>query len=398
MTSMMHVCGSLVLMLSFFASFPAFAEKSCECPKLACDPCSFEKGITFFTDKCGPEDTKLKSCAKPTCLPLTEASADCPVIPRADSGVREPVVVSLIGGVPREALEGANEKADIGRVKVIQGSVSIVHADGKKQIVTKDAALLEGDLIESPKENGAFVQFAGGNKLHVHPDTAVEVKEFKNQKNPDSRKALLNLIKGKIRNQVEQKYKGDKTSYYRVMSKGAVAGVRGTDFLVAHSEDGALQTRVETLSGTVILSDTDEEISRTILKGEGAVFTQALPQAESDFLVKGKLSDVYKIAPEQMAGLDRDSRMDVARVIHRKAASVDAPICAKPQGGFNQCMWKCEGNPAKSKVCRTDLPQVRCVRQRCNGNGQWADETRLPAATSEALCPPNGTLVKDCDY
>lgn len=373
------------------------AQNSCECPKLACDPCSFEKGVTFFTDKCGPANGKLKSCARPTCLPLTEATADCPVLPKADSGVREPVVVSLIGGVKQEDVQGADEKASVGRVKVIQGSVSITHADGKKTTVSKDAPLLEGDVVESPKDNGAVVTFTGGNKLHVHPDTAVEVKEFKAPQDPKNRKALINLLKGKIRNQVEQKYKADKQSYYKVISKGAVAGVRGTDFLVEHSESGSLQTRIETLNGRVILSDIDELESRTIGAGEGATYTQALPQNSSDFVVKGKLSDVYKIAPDKMAELDRDSRMDVARVT-RKSASVDGPVCSKPQGMFNQCMWRCEGNPSGQKTCRTDLSQVRCVRQRCNANGKWADETRLPAATSSSVCPPDGTFVKDCDY
>jgi hypothetical protein len=394
---MQNVCGHLIVLLSVFISFPLFAESSCECPKLACDSCSFEKGITFFTDKCGPANAQVKSCARPTCLPIAEATADCPVPPRADSGAREPVVVSLIGGVKQEDVQGMDEKATVGRVKVLQGHVSITHADGKKTTVTKEAPLMEGDIVEAPKENGAVVNFNGGNRLHVHPDSTVEVKEFKNQQDPEHRKALLNLLKGKIRNQVEQKYKGDKTSYYRVMSKGAVAGVRGTDFLVEYTEAGARQTRVETLQGLVIFGDVDGEQVAALNKGEGAVFKQAVSQNSSDFVVKGKLSEVYKIAPEKMAELDRDSRMDVARVT-RKAASVEQPICDKPKANLNQCMWRCEGNPNKAKSCRTDLPQVRCVRQRCNGNGVWAEETRIPAATTGTLCPAAGTLVKDCDY
>lgn len=393
---MQNVCGRLILVCSFFFSFQLFAENSCECPKLACDPCSFEKGVTFFTDKCGPANGKLKSCARPTCLPIEQATADCPVPPKADSGVREPVVVSLIGGVKQEDVQPTDEKATVGRVKVIQGSASITHSDGKKVTVTKDAPLQEGDVVEAPKENGAVVTFNGGNKLHVAPETAVEVKEFKNQNDPENRKALLNLLKGKIRNQVEQKYKANKNSYYRVMSKGAVAGVRGTDFLVEYKEEGMRQTRVETLDGRVMFGDADEEQTASVGKGEGVVFTQALPQNNSDFVVKGKLGDVYKIAPEKMAEIDRDSRMDVARA-SRKTAS-EQPICDKPKANFNQCMWRCNGNPAGEKSCRTDLAGVKCVRQRCNGNGQWADETRLPAATSGATCPATGTLVKDCDY
>ncbi|NJL23792.1 MAG: hypothetical protein HC902_00490 [Calothrix sp. SM1_5_4] len=96
----------------------------------------------------------------------------------------------------------------------------------------------------------------------------MQIKEYKDQDIKESRKALLNLIKGKIRNQVEQKYKS-KTSYYRVQTRAAVAGVRGTDFVIEHNEGKQIETRVETLGGRVILASLDEKTAREILRGEG---------------------------------------------------------------------------------------------------------------------------------
>src|SRR5690606_24014401 len=125
------------------------------------------------------------------------------------------------------------------------------------------------------------------------PDTALELKEFKDQHSETSRKAMLNLIRGKIRNQVEQKYNG-KTSYYRVVTKGAVAGVRGTDFVVEHHEGVKMETRVETLEGQVVMMNLDQTESRVVAKGEGAVYIAPMPTA-SDFIVRGKLSEVYKL-------------------------------------------------------------------------------------------------------
>lgn len=392
----MKYVSSCLLILGFLVSFPLYAGESCECPKLGCDPCSVEKGIKFFSEKCGPSDSKVKSCARPTCVPIDQATRECPVPPTADSGPRTPIVISDVASEPAV---GGNEVAAAGRVKVIQGSVSIVHADGQRSVVSKEAALREGDRIESGKDSGAVVHFKGGNKLHVQPDTAVELKEFKDQQSANSRKAMLNLIRGKIRSQVEQKYNG-KTSYYRVITKGAVAGVRGTDFLVSHIEGAKIETRVETLGGKVVFMNLDETESREVRKGEGAVFVAPMP-TDSDFMVRGKLSDVYQLSGNQLAELDRDSRMDIARAPKRGSASLtsaDTAICAKPSGKLNQCSWKCEGNPSGEKTCRTDIQQVRCVRQRCDANGNWADETRLPAATSQTVCPASGHLVKDCDY
>jgi hypothetical protein len=380
---MKHVSSGLLL-LGFFLSVPLYADNSCECPKLGCDPCSVEKGIKFFSEKCGPSDSKVKSCARPTCIPIDQATRECPTPPSADSGPRQPIVIA---DVPQEEVSGANETAAAGRVKVIQGSVSIVHADGQKSVVSKDkdGVLREGDIVESGKEGGAVVHFAGGNKLHVQPETQVEVKEFKDQQSAANRKMMLNLIKGKIRNQVEQKYNG-KTSYYRVMTKGAVAGVRGTDFIVSHSEGAKMETRVETLGGKVIFQDLDETQTREVRKGEGAVYTAPMPTS-SDFIVKGKLSEVYQLSGDRIVELDRDSRMDIARAPKRSAASVsDAAICEKPAGKLNQCKWQWNAD------------KTACLRQRCNANGQWADETRFPASTSETTCPATGHTVKPCDY
>lgn len=272
--------------------------------------------------------------------------------------------------------------ASVGKVKVIQGSVSIVHADGQRSVVTKDTDLHEGETVESGSDGMAVVHFEGGNKLHVHPDTAVAVKEFKNPQIEASRKALLNLIKGKIRNQVEQKYNG-KTSYYKIMTKAAVAGVRGTDFIIETSDDGGkLETKVETLKGKVILASLDEKHSLEILRGEGAKFAN------------GSLGPVYKISDEQMKELESNSRVDVARRKSKK----ESTICQKPAGMFNQCAWKCVNNPSGESKCRVDLPKVTCTRERCNGNGVWAEETRLPDPAVPIMCPATGFLVKDCDY
>ncbi len=395
---MKYVISCLVL-VSFYVQNPVHAaqEVSCECPKLGCDPCSTEKGITFFSEKCGPALAKMKSCARPTCIPIDVATKECPVPPSADSGPRTPiVVVDKKHEVAREPAEGANEIPTIGKVKVLSGSVSIKSIDGELKVVSDEASLHEGDSVVSGKESGAVVNFQGGNKLHVQPDSEVQITEFKNQASPETRRALLNLIKGKVRNQVGQKYKGDKQSYYRIQTKGAVAGVRGTDFMASFDMvDGKLDTGIQTLGGKVELFNLDESDKRVLLKGDAVNFVADQP-LDASAKPTGKFTDVRKMSADEMRDLDKGTRMDVARA-KRKTASESA-ICDKPRANFNQCMWKCVGNPEGSKVCRTELPQVRCVRSRCNGNGEWAEETRVPAAASQVQCPNAGTLVKDCDY
>jgi hypothetical protein len=368
---MKNVCGWISGALFCILTPHAMAEVSCECPKLGCDPCSVQQSVKFYTDKCGPDNGKLKSCARPLCVPVENPTEACPVPPAANSGPREPIVVKAVA---TEAEPEAENAAGVGKVKVIQGSVSIVHKDGKKTTVTKDTELAENDTVETAADGAAVVHFDGGNKVHVHPDTAVEVKEFKDSKVEASRRALLYLIKGKIRNQVEQKYNG-KTSFYRVQTKSAVAGVRGTDFVVEQTEGSDLKTTIETLKGRVILSDLDEKETREINKGEGASFVSELNNPK-----KGKLSPVYKIDAEHLKELDNESRVDVAK----RKKTKDGAICKDPKGLYNQCSWH--------------MNKGTCVRQRCNGNGEWAEDTHLSKPEAATACPATGYQVKDCDY
>lgn len=321
---------------------------------------------------------------------------ECPIPPQADSGPREPVVERSVASEPTDAPAAAEV---IGRVKVMQAPVAVISASGKRTPVDvqEEAEVHETDTVEAGTGGTALITFVGGNQVHVHPDTSLEVKEYKNPESAPSRKALLNLIKGKIRNQVKQKYNSE-TSSYRVMTKAAVAGVRGTDFVVTHSEStSAIETRVETLSGMVVLADRNESESRQVGRGLGAayVIAAAKDKSVSPFVKRGKFTPVYKISSLALGALDENSRVDVAK---RSTAPVEEDICDNPKGLFNQCAWTCKNNPKGEKTCRTDLPQVQCVRVRCNGNGKWSDESRLPAATSTTMCPARGWTVKACDY
>jgi hypothetical protein len=385
---MMHVYRWLSGVLFCLALNPALAsaEVSCACAKLGCDPCSTQESIKFYTDKCGPDDSKLKSCSRPRCVPIESPTPACPVPPAANSGPRAPIVIQAAS----EETPFVPDPKAVGKVKVIQGSVSIVHKDGKETVLTKDTEILEEDTVKAGADGAALVNFEGGNKLHVHPDTSVAIKEYKDPKAESSRKVLLQLIKGKIRNQVEQKYNG-KTSYYRIQTKAAVAGVRGTDFVVEHTEGADLETTIQTFKGRVVLSDLDETKSREIDRGEGASF-----KADPRDIKHGILSEVYKIDGEKLKSLDIDTRVDL--LAKGKKVPKESAICKAPKGFFNQCSWTCTGNPAHESKCRGDLSGVACVRHRCNGNGTWAEETRLSAPEAPVECPATGFTVKDCDY
>ncbi|MEO0336449.1 MAG: hypothetical protein AAF202_08645, partial [Pseudomonadota bacterium] len=99
---------------------------------------------------------------------------------------------------------------------------------------------------------------------------------------------------------------------------------------------------------------------------------------------------------EQLASLT-----EVGEPVDRQLASAsreaNESICRNPKGDINECAWMCQNNPKGQTRCRTDLPQVNCVRKRCDGNGDWSDENRLPANFFDR-CKPDGFKVAPCDY
>ncbi len=390
---------SLFLVILLLFSGAALGEVSCECPQLKCDACSLNKGTTFYSEKCGPGNTQVRSCAKPTCVPLTYPTAACPQLPESDTKgaaltdtavAPAPTAIEPVAGIP-----------SAGKIKVLNGSVVIVGADGKKRTVVATADVFEKDRLESGKASSAIVDFAGGNKLHVLPETKIEVREYQAPGEEASRRALLHLIKGKVRSQVEQKYNGT-TSYYRVTTRGAVAGVRGTDFVVTYNEKARAETRVETLNGRVDLSRQDTGAALTIRRGQaGSFFSEINDPGLQDPLASGGIrsgmfSDVVKISDEQLKVLDRDSRAD--RLATSKIPRADIPICDTPKAFLDQCVWRCVGNPSKDTRCRTDLAEVSCIRSRCDANGKWSDSTKLNAPSARSHCVGVDPVVKNCDY
>ncbi len=382
----------LYLVFIFLFPFFAFTEVPCTCPVLACDACSFERGVTFYSDKCGPNNSKVRSCARPTCIPVEQPTNQCPNPPQARRELSSPVVMS--SPVKVEAEDGSVSQDLVGKVKVIRGSVSLVGSNGQNRVISSEGSLHERETIEVTQNSAAMVKMEGGNKLHIHPGTKIIVQEFKDPSREDSRRVLLHLIKGKVRNQVERRYNG-KTSYYKVLTKTAVAGVRGTDFVVQQDESSQPETRVETLKGHVLLSAQGASLPATpIYAGEGAVLTTTeTVNVAGDKVLVGKISPVYKIAAERLRQIDIDSRVDV----DQSTRVAEAEICKAPAARFDQCVWQCRGNSKRALVCQTSTPNVFCVRSRCNANGEWSDETPL-APGRGGDCPAHGYRVGDCDY
>lgn len=118
---------------------------------------------------------------------------------------------------------------------------------------------------------------------------------------------------------------------------------------------------------------------------------------------KGQKSQVEELSAEDHKQFSIEAEKKAEDLAKKKAkfqgskSSRKNEICKSPGGLFNECRWVCENNPKEQSRCRLDLPKVRCVRSRCNANGEWAENYPLDRASGERLCKPF-PVVQPCDY
>ncbi|MFK8138022.1 MAG: FecR domain-containing protein [Bdellovibrionales bacterium] len=141
-------------------------------------------------------------------------------------------------------------KKSKGVFTVVKGKVEILRSGKKKarkaRVGTK---VFAKDTIIAAKNSRAKVIMVDKNILNISPESKLELATYEFDKGKNKKKVILNLMYGKVRSTVKQKYDGKK-NLYRVKTPSAVAGVRGTDFFVGHNLNTS-QSQVVTFEGQV---------------------------------------------------------------------------------------------------------------------------------------------------
>ena len=382
----------LILLFYSLMNFSVLMANDCGCPRLECDPCSIQEGVTFYTEQCNGGKS-VKSCARPTC----KLKAECMVKHQGVDNDRT------------ETSQGVRVERHLASVRGnVVGKIIQVEGDGwlkyglKKEPLKKNMKVHQSDLILTGDKGKAQLKFSDGNILNISAKSELKVKTYIYKKGSHKKRTIINLIKGKVRSKVNQKYKG-KENYFRIKTRFANVDAKGTDFVVGYQEGDKAETVVETLSGKVELKSLDDKSKREVAKGEYATYVvDSPPQGVfndgeiSEFVARGYMTPVYKLSGEQVKNLDWETQIGEDKKM-LAAVTKESFVCSHPSGKFNDCQWKCVNNPASAKRCRTDLPKVNCVRFRCNANGEWKGMTRLPASFYDS-CDAQALRIAPCDY
>jgi hypothetical protein len=212
----------------------------------------------------------------------------------------------------------------------------------------------------------------------------------------------LSLENGSVR--FDMVDEGD-PSWVSVQSEVAGVYFKGASYFVSYDiESAKFEVVIFKGEGTIQPVGRDETL---VVKENSRGFFLGVMDSDGpafDVFMKGHKATRGDFAEiERLNPMDLDliqSKTQLASYIPPKVISLKpkvGEICKKPFAKFNFCLWTCVNNPKNEKKCRIDLPQVHCERKRCNANGLWSEESRLPASAKN-ICESSAAKISNCDY
>lgn len=169
-----------------------------------------------------------------------------------------------------------------GVLMVVKGSVKVQNASKQTTDAKVGGKVAEGDTIITGADSRAKVVMSDRNVINVNPDTQVQIAKYENDAASGKKNVEMNLLQGKVRNNVEQTYDGEKSKFL-IKTPTAVAGVRGTQFLTGFDIKTRM-TSIVTFKGAVTLATMNANgtlgTAVTIKKGQtSSVAPNATPEA-----------------------------------------------------------------------------------------------------------------------
>lgn len=143
---------------------------------------------------------------------------------------------------------------------VTKGTVKIQSAKSSaaEAVLAKvGAKVFEGDTVTTAADSRAKIVMSDRNVINVNPDSQVQIAKYQNDPTTGKKDVELNLLQGKVRNNVEQTYDGEKSKFL-IKTPTAVAGVRGTQFMAGYDPKTQM-TSIVTFKGAVTVASVNPQ-------------------------------------------------------------------------------------------------------------------------------------------
>jgi hypothetical protein len=138
--------------------------------------------------------------------------------------------------------------AEFGTFMLVKGKVLIVNDKGQPAEAKVSSKIFVGETVVTDADSRAKIIMSDRNVLNILPNTKMRIEKYNTA--AGSKEVQLNLIEGKVRSNVGEKY-DNKSSKFEIRTATAVAGVRGTEFITSY-DPATKTTEVLTIHGQVI--------------------------------------------------------------------------------------------------------------------------------------------------
>lgn len=130
---------------------------------------------------------------------------------------------------------------------VVKGTIFIENSKGEKVQAKVKSVVNPGDTVVSEENSRAKIIMSDRNVINILPNTKIKFEKYTNE--PGDKNVEINILEGRIKLDVQEKY-DDKTSRFQIKSSIAVAAIRGTELIFAH-QSSTNTSEVDVISGEV---------------------------------------------------------------------------------------------------------------------------------------------------
>lgn len=168
-----------------------------------------------------------------------------------------------------------------GVFRIVKGHVQVKSgATGEVSRARIGSRIYPKDTVITAQDSRAKIVMIDQNEINISPESEVILAHYEYKPNENKKDVLIDVVYGRVRSKVEQKYDGSSTNKFQVKTPSAVAGVRGTDFLTSYNPNNQ-STNIVTFQGEVAfgMPGTDGSIqgSVSVRAGQFAANTMGSP-------------------------------------------------------------------------------------------------------------------------
>lgn len=283
----------------------------------------------------------------------------------------------------------ANRKYPI--VKAVKGKVTNLKS-GDGELVKPRDLLTEKALLRVGEKASVRIELDAHSRLEIFENSRVDFPVITWS---DGEVEQIILHKGLIR------YECDKKCNRRITTELSDEVIKNGEYLFTYRPDSP-NVEMVVFEGEQTFRGLENETSVVVHDGEKVVFQGLTENNETafDYLLKGKKVARGKLQPVQKLTAAQTKKLKNTYSHAKQVAAAKPPptptpaanqICSSPGGALNQCLWTCEGKLKGQKNCDVKNPKIKCVRKRCNANGEWSDAQSVGPTDNQCELTPRVT-------